>query len=121
MQVCLYLPIFVISGIWFPSTVEGAVAMMIVEPNEDHPGKCYDPETERAYAVGEKWRIGTICVEYSCSTWRENKFRISLTGCGFVKVEPPCTVVEDSGSAFPDCCPKPLCPNQSRGGMIEPR
>jgi hypothetical protein len=46
----------------------------------DHPGKCYDSNTNAAYAVGETWRPAGSCQEYKCNTAPENSFQIDITG-----------------------------------------
>ena len=45
-------------------------------------------------------------------------YSFSLCRCGLVWAEPPCVLVENSTAAYPDCCPKYVCPPSPPASLL---
>lgn len=97
-----------------PMVCEAAVAIQEVPEHKDYPGACYIEETGKAYEVGQSWQPEGVCWQQTCHEFeqglRTNTFLVSITTCGLVWAPPPCVLVENSTAAYPDCCPKYVCP-----------
>ncbi|KAJ9594169.1 hypothetical protein L9F63_014425, partial [Diploptera punctata] len=111
MELNIYLTVTVIFTMLTNSEVDGAVALKLVDLHPDHPGKCYDPSTQRAYTVGESWSVDGHCLQNHCSDVPYNKLlSIHISGCGLVVAPPFCrTTPEDITKPYPDCCPHIVC------------
>nr|CAD7589032.1 unnamed protein product [Timema genevievae] len=52
------------------SVSKASLTSKIVKENKDHPGKCYDTSTKKAYTVDSTW-TDEGCTRSSCSIGRE--------------------------------------------------
>lgn len=85
----------------------------ILEPNPEHPGKCYSDVTKTAYDVKETWGQRGVCVQYECSQDVDGNFVITTHGCidtSEFENDPYCWITEgDLSNPYPSCCPAVAC------------
>lgn len=66
-------------------------------------------ESEERHSVGTSWQTGR-CEESSCIK-RDGQLFVSTFGCGTGRVDLPCKMLPvDYAKPYPECCPKPWCP-----------
>nr|CAD7443913.1 unnamed protein product [Timema bartmani] len=91
------------------SVSKASLTSKIVKENKDHPGKCYDTSTKKAYMVDSTW-TDEGCTRSSCSIGREKgTYEIFHAGCVPVEDQEGCKIISDSQKTFPECCPKVIC------------
>ncbi|XP_066975744.1 U-scoloptoxin(16)-Er13a [Macrobrachium rosenbergii] len=85
----------------------GALQRGIADTHPDHPGKCWDKESNKAYAEGETWPAKDSCAEFSCYTQGGDLY-YQITTCGAVAPGPGCHLKPGPGR-YPNCCPSIAC------------
>nr|CAD7428789.1 unnamed protein product [Timema monikensis] len=105
------LPVVIVLIAVIVSVSKASLTSKIVKENKDHPGKCYDTSTKKAYVVDSTW-TDDGCTRSSCSIGREKgTYEIFRAGLRCVPVENQegCKIISDSQMPFPECCPKVIC------------
>nr|CAD7392103.1 unnamed protein product [Timema cristinae] len=105
------LPVVIVLIAVIVSISKASLTSKIVKENKDHPGKCYDTSTKKAYVVDSTW-TDDGCTRSSCSIGREKgTYEIFRAGLRCVPVENQegCKIISDSQMPFPECCPKVIC------------
>nr|CAD7202328.1 unnamed protein product [Timema douglasi] len=103
------LPVVIVLIAVIVSVSKASLTSKIVKENKEHPGKCYDTSTKKAYVVDSTW-TDEGCTRSSCSIGREKgTYEIFRAGCVPVEDQEGCTIISDSQMPFPECCPKVIC------------
>nr|CAD7576475.1 unnamed protein product [Timema californicum] len=103
------LPVVIVLIAVIVSVSKASLTSKIVKENKDHPGKCYDTSTKKAYVVDSTW-TDEGCTRSSCSIGREKgTYEIFHAGCVPVEDQDGCKIISDSKMPFPECCPKVIC------------
>ncbi|XP_069691423.1 U-scoloptoxin(16)-Er13a-like [Periplaneta americana] len=111
VRTCVCMLLMLCSVTFLQSRVEAAAALAIVPENPDHPGKCYDEDTKKAYAPGESWYPAGQCSQSTCRGKQKDGYHIVFVSCGVV-ARPhgkPCELQTDESKNYPDCCPRYVC------------
>ncbi|XP_072935636.1 U-megalopygitoxin(1)-Mo1-like [Epargyreus clarus] len=88
-----------------------AMAAVYIQQLEEKPEKfkdvpgCYISEIDEVIPVGGSAPSKSSCKQYNC-----NEDNVQVFTCGAIKADPPCTLTTDPSQDYPDCCPKPVCP-----------
>jgi len=96
-------------------TISSSMAAMALGPAQTHesnPNMCH--EEGNYYHPGESWQIqgcGIANCLLSNHTGTPQLF-VSYASCGVVAADPPCNITEDTTLAYPECCPKVVCPEE---------
>ncbi|KAG6463323.1 hypothetical protein O3G_MSEX013805 [Manduca sexta] len=83
-------------------------------PHQPKPEKfkeaegCYVEELDEVLPFGQGRSSKKECLEYFCY-----EKSLSYASCGFVEALPPCTVLEEKGKPYPDCCQRVVCPSDN--------
>nr|CAD7409735.1 unnamed protein product [Timema poppensis] len=103
------LPVVIVLIAVIVSVSKASLTSKIVKENKDHPGKCYDTSTKKAYVVDSTW-TDEGCTRSSCSIGTEKgTYEIFRAGCVPVEDQEGCKIISDSQMPFPECCPKVIC------------
>ncbi|KAF5305239.1 hypothetical protein FQR65_LT07778 [Abscondita terminalis] len=78
--------------------------------DENEPDVCVSKNVEVGKMhFGESKRLSNNCVKVECG-----RGKIVYAGCGSIEVDSACTIEPENLSLpYPDCCPRPICPETS--------
>ncbi|XP_069691428.1 U-scoloptoxin(16)-Ssd1a-like [Periplaneta americana] len=108
MQFFVYMFVILAAAAVNNTAVEASVGRISIKPNPAYPGKCYDDQTNKAYAVGESWKVPGKCVRYICSE-ESNEYFILIEGCSILTGPPKCSE-QSAQLPYPACCAALGCP-----------
>ena len=99
--------ILVILKIVFHST-DGGLAVGLADIRPDHPDKCHDQESGALVSKGSFVPMANTCGVIHCIG--DTKLYLSYKTCSSVSTDPWCELESDLSQPYPDCCPRPKCP-----------
>ena len=100
--------ILVILKIVFHST-DGGLAVGLADIHPDHPDKCHDQESGALVSEGSFVPMANACGVMHC-IGDTKKLYVSYKTCSSVSTDPWCELESDLSMPYPDCCPRPKCP-----------
>ena len=100
--------ILVILKIVFHSTNAG-LAVGLADIHPDHPDKCHDQESGALVSEGSFVPMANACGVMHC-IGDTKKLYVSYKTCSSVSTDPWCELESDLSLPYPDCCPRPKCP-----------
>ncbi|XP_064117840.1 U-scoloptoxin(16)-Er13a-like [Macrobrachium nipponense] len=85
----------------------GALQRGVADTHPDHPGKCWDKDSNRAYAEDESWPASDKCAELTCFAQGGDLY-YEVHTCGVAVPGTGCHLTPGAGT-YPNCCPKIAC------------